>query len=122
MVDRRELPADWPEYAVNLGVRVREAREAFKTTSGRKLSQEQLAHAAGVSRNHIQNIENARNNARDKFGNPDPGPGNPGVATLLAISRALRVELIDLLPDELLPEAIRDRPWNMLESDVRSEA
>ncbi|TDD70714.1 XRE family transcriptional regulator [Jiangella aurantiaca] len=111
MTERRALPADWPALAVKLGDRLRAARGLFKTDDGRKLSQEQLAHLAKISRNHIQNIENARNNARDGSGNPQPGPGNPGLATLLAISRALEIELLDLLPDELLPPAIRDRPW-----------
>ncbi|TDE10607.1 helix-turn-helix transcriptional regulator [Jiangella asiatica] len=111
MAQRRELPRDWPGLARELGLRVRQFREAYETPDGRLLTQEDLAHRAGLSRNHIQNIENARNNARDASGKPAPGPGNPGLATLLAIARALNVQLLDLLPDQLLPEDIRDRPW-----------
>lgn len=106
---QRETPEDWPDLARDLGQRVRQLREAHRDVNDRKFSQERLAHQAGIHRNHIQNIENARNNSRDDKGRP--GVGNPGVATLLAIARALEVEFLDLLPDELLPEAVRHRPW-----------
>ncbi|WP_162605307.1 helix-turn-helix transcriptional regulator [Jiangella ureilytica] len=107
---QRETPDDWPALARQLGQRVRQLREERKRqTEDRRFTQEGLAHEAGVSRNHVQNIENARNNSRGEDGRP--GVGNPGVATLLAISRALEVEFLDLLPDGLLPEAVRHRPW-----------
>lgn len=105
----REAPEDWPQLARELGQRVRQLREARRDVNDRKLTQENLAHQAGIHRNHVQNIENARNNSRDEHGRP--GAGNPGIATLLAIARALDVDLLDLLPDELLPEAVRHRPW-----------
>jgi len=62
------------------------------------MTQEQLAHAAGVSRNQIQNIENSRNNARDENGKPKPGPANPRLDTLWSIAAVLDVEIADLVP------------------------
>jgi transcriptional regulator with XRE-family HTH domain len=104
------MPEDWPALARDLGQRVRQLREDRKRqTDDPRFTQEGLAHQAGISRNHVQNIENARNNSYGADGRP--GVGNPGVATLLAIARALDVQLLDLLPDELLPEAVRHRPW-----------
>jgi len=88
-VDRSE----WAPIAVELGARIRNAREQAE------LSQEQLAEAAGLHRNQIQNIENSRNNAKDETGRP--GPGNPGIETMWAIAQALGVPLTELLPPGL---------------------
>ncbi|MBB5791680.1 helix-turn-helix domain-containing protein [Jiangella mangrovi] len=115
----RETPEDWPALARQLGQRVRQLREDRKKQGDApRFTQEGLAHEAGISRNHVQNIENARNNTKGEDGRP--GVGNPGVATLLAISRALDVELLDLLPDGLLPESVRHRPWTKSTGDSPS--
>jgi transcriptional regulator with XRE-family HTH domain len=65
------------------------------------MTQEQLAEAAGLHRNQVQNIENSRNNARDSQGRPTPGPGNPQLDTIWAIARALEIYVVDLLPHQL---------------------
>lgn len=91
---REELPDDWKEIVVALGIRIRQIREREGMT------QEQLGHAAGLSRNQVQNIENARNNAPGA-GPSSRGPGNPKLSTLVNIARALNVSVADLLPDRI---------------------
>lgn len=86
---------EWPQIAVQLGQRIRELREA------RELTQERLAELSGVHRNQIQNIENSRNNARDRTGQRQPGPANPQLDTIWAIAQVLEVRLTDLLPHQL---------------------
>lgn len=86
---------EWATIAAELGDNVRHAREQ------RQITQEQLAHAAGLHRNQIQNIENSRNNARDDEGRPAPGPGNPRLDTLWAIAVALDITVEELLPHRL---------------------
>ena len=88
----RTPPKTWAEVAPEFGAKVRALRKA------RSLTQEQLAHRSGLSRNHIQNIENSRNNARDADGRPEPGPGNPRAATIWALATALEVEAGELMP------------------------
>lgn len=92
---RRESPEDWPDIAVAFGQRIRELR------LDRQMSQEELAHAAQISRNQVQNIENSRNNSRDDHGQRAPGPGNPRLDTVWRLARALDVEFVDLLPERL---------------------
>lgn len=74
----RERSEDWPQVARALGVRVSLLRLS------RKLSQEQLAHAAGLSRGYVQKIEHAR--------------ACPTLDVLLRIARALGVTVVELLP------------------------
>jgi len=75
MVDRRKATAALRK----VGARIREFRKE------RKLSQEALAFDAGLAVNSIATIER--------------GEANPSVAVLLAISRALKVRVRDLVDD-----------------------
>jgi transcriptional regulator with XRE-family HTH domain len=73
-----ERSDDWPRVARALGVRVSLLRLS------RDLTQEQLAHRAGISRGYLQKVEHAR--------------ACPGLDVLLRIARALGVTVVDLLP------------------------
>jgi transcriptional regulator with XRE-family HTH domain len=94
-VPSRQQPADWRDISEELGARLRALREA------RDLTQEELAHRAGISRNQVQNIERSRNNTRLSAGRDVRGPGNPRLDTLFALALALDVEVVDLLPHAL---------------------
>jgi transcriptional regulator with XRE-family HTH domain len=94
-VPRGEVPEDWREIASALGSRIRAVREE------QRMTQEDLAHRAGISRNQVQNIEASRNNTRDNDGRPAPGPGNPRLSTLVMIARALDVPITRLLPAQI---------------------
>lgn len=98
---KRVLPDDWVDITREFGERVRRLRKM------RGLTQEQLAHRAGVSRNQVQNIENSRNNVRSADGTPQPGPGNPSLDTIWAFALALEVDAADLVRREPKPT---DRP------------
>ncbi|GEL94497.1 helix-turn-helix domain-containing protein [Cellulomonas composti] len=77
----------WTEQiARELGSRIRERRAA------EGLSQETLAHRAGITKNQVQLIEAGRGSARE--GGP---ASNPRVRTLFGIADALHVT-----PDRLL--------------------
>lgn len=52
-----------------------------------ELSQEKLAELSGLSTNHIQNLENNRNNSSEG------GTANPTLDTIFAIESALGLEL-----------------------------
>ena len=70
-------PEDLPEFrglVAKLGPELRRRRHEAR------LSQADLAKAAGISRNQIQNIEQNRNNAG--------GVANPTLASLVEIGRA----------------------------------
>lgn len=56
------------------------------------LTQEELAHRTGLSRNQIQNLENNRNNSAG-----GRSSANPGLDTILALEGAFGMELGDLL-------------------------
>ncbi len=56
------------------------------------LTQEQLAHLAGLSRNQVQNLENNRNNSTS-----GRMTANPGLDTILALESAFGLELGGLL-------------------------
>lgn len=76
--------AAWDRYARELGVNLAKARER------RGLSQERLAHAAGISAYTYQKFEK---------GESRPGtPMNPRLTTLIAISQVLGVTVNELLP------------------------
>lgn len=86
-----------------LGRKVAAAREL------RRMTQEELAHAAGISRNQVQNIERNRNNSRDPQTGRS-GPGNPRVDTLYVLADALQVEitwLVDRSDTDLRPPSTR---------------
>lgn len=74
----------WTVYTRELGLNLHRARVA----SG--VSQERLAHKAGISTNQYQKYEK---------GHSRPGtPMNPQLSTILALSQALGVGLTELLP------------------------
>lgn len=75
------------EEARVLGAAIRTRRHAAG------LSQEDLAHASGLTRNHLALIESGRSSARDA-----QRPANPRVSTLAAIAAALDVPVVDLVP------------------------
>lgn len=87
---RRDQTPEWELVAQAFGHRVRLLREE------RGLTQEELAQAAGISRNQLQNIENSRNNVRDAQGRQ--GRGNPRLDTVWSLAGALQVEVADLVP------------------------
>lgn len=87
----RDVLDDWEDIAARFGRRVRELRET------RGMTQEQLAHAIGMSRNQVQNIENSRNNNRDVDGQRVGGTANPRLETIWALARALDVDVAQLI-------------------------
>lgn len=69
------------------------------------MTQEQLAHLTGLSRNQIQNIERNRNNSTDPQ-TGRPGPGNARLETVFVLAEALRVDvawLLDTTTTVLIP-------------------
>lgn len=76
----------WDEYARQLGLNLLSAR------IDRGLSQERLAHLAGISSYTYQKFEK---------GESRPGaPMNPRLTTLLALCQVLGLEIEDVLPPE----------------------
>lgn len=74
----------WEEFAREIGLNLLRARHA------RGLSQERVAHLAGISSFTYQKFEK---------GESRPGtPLNPRLTTLVALSQVLDVEIADLLP------------------------
>jgi len=75
----------WEAYAKELGVRLHRARVAAS------LSQERVAHAAGISGFTYRKLEKGESN---------PGTAaNPRLQTLIALSEVLDIDIRDLLPD-----------------------
>jgi len=66
------------DLRVAFGRRVRQFRDA------RKMSQEELAHAAGIHVTYLSGIEN--------------GKRNPGLLVIGRLARALRVSIPELFP------------------------
>lgn len=75
------------ESAKRLGLTLRTLRSEMG------LSQESLAHLAGITKNQLQLIESGRSVGR-KSG---PGPSNPRIETLSGIASALNVKMSELL-------------------------
>lgn len=74
----------WDEFAREIGLNLLRARH------GRGLSQERVAHLAGISSFTYQKFEK---------GESRPGtPLNPRLTTLVALCQVLEIELTDLLP------------------------
>ena len=73
------------ELARALGRRLSDLRES------RGLTQEVVAEAAGMSRNHYQLLENGLSNRRAKR------PANPRLSTLVALSDVLGVSVPELV-------------------------
>lgn len=81
---RRSLPANWDDYTQQLGLTLQRLRLKLA------LSQEYVAHAAGITRSHYQQLEKGRSR---------PGePANPSLLTLASLAEVLNVEVADLLP------------------------
>lgn len=78
--------------AEDLGNRLRELREA------RGLTQERLANAAGINRNHYQLLEDGRSSSRT-----EERPSNPTLATLLRICGVLQVPISAVIVDVFDP-------------------
>ena len=84
--------------AERLGARLRQAREA------RELTQEQVALAAGINRNHYQLLEQGRAatpSVQRRDG--ELRPSNPTLATLLELSRVLDVPVAFVIVDVFGP-------------------
>ncbi|PPF44866.1 XRE family transcriptional regulator [Pseudoclavibacter sp. AY1F1] len=77
-------PSSWEAYARELGVNLQRQRMACGFT------QEALAHAAGLTRTHYQQIERG-------FWKKDQ-PANTSIKVLARISQALGIEVAGLLP------------------------
>lgn len=78
----------WDSYAKDLGIALQRARQR----SG--LSQEKVAHAAGISAYTYRKLEHGESN---------PGtPANPRLRTLAALAEILGVSLHDLVPSDVV--------------------
>lgn len=79
-----EAPDTWNEFARELGVRLLRAR------AEKQLSQEQVAHAAGLATFTYRKLEKGESN---------PGTAaNPRLRTLVLLAEVLDVPLRDLVP------------------------
>jgi len=84
---RRRIKPTWETAAREIGLNLLRAREA------KGLSQERVAHMAGISAYTYQKFEK---------GTSRPGtPLNPRLKTLIALSQVLDVPVVDLLPNSL---------------------
>lgn len=84
---------DWGSYANSFAFRLVQVRRQ------RGLSQETLAHEAGLHRNQVSNLERARSNR-------EPFISDPQLSTVYRLAAALGVPPAVLLPDveSMLPE------------------
>lgn len=79
-----DQPDPWTDFARELGARMLRARAA------KKMSQEQVAHAAGLATFTYRKLEKGESN---------PGTAaNPRLHTLVALADVLGVTLSDLIP------------------------
>ncbi len=79
-------PDAWTEYAAALGLALARAR------ARRGLSQERVAHAAGLSTFTYRKLEKGESN---------PGtPANPRLRTLVALAEVLEIPMAALLPPD----------------------
>ena len=85
------VPPIDPVVSMALGTRLREVREAAG------LAQEDVAHAAGISRNHLQLIEQGRSDRRTGT------PWNPHLSVLVALCDALEVSVAAITIDVFGP-------------------
>jgi transcriptional regulator with XRE-family HTH domain len=83
-----------------VGARLKHLRQA------RKLTQEQLAEAAGLSYKFVGEIER--------------GVGNPTLTTLEALAAALQVSVLDLLADDARPDRISARDATLVREALDS--
>lgn len=83
MARSKSVPPGWEDYAKQIGLRLQRARHA------RGLSQEDVAHQAGISAYTYQKFEK---------GESKPGtPLNPRLTTVVALCEVLEVEMAELL-------------------------
>ncbi len=83
---RKRPTGEWDEFAIRLG------RSIQRLRLERRLSQEQLAYAAGLSRYTFQKFEK---------GESMPGtPANPSLRNAMAIAQVLGVSLDELVPQD----------------------
>lgn len=75
------------QVARDLGLRLRRARE----DAG--LSQEQVAHTAGISRNHLQVIEQGLSDRASR------NPFNPHLSVLLNLCQALQIDVLTVMSE-----------------------
>lgn len=81
---RKKVDYTWEAFARDLGLNLLRARQ------DKGMSQERLAHAAGIAAYTYQKFEK---------GESKPGtPMNPRLTTLVALSQVLDVPLLELLP------------------------
>lgn len=78
-------PSPWSHYARELGLELQRRRFAAG------LTQEDLAHRAGLTRTHYQQIEKGE----WKRGHP----ANPSIKVLAYLAQALELQVGDLTPD-----------------------
>jgi len=77
-------PRTWDEFARELGHNLLDSRRKAG------LTQEQVAHQAGTTRNHYQLLER---------GYWQQGrPSNPKLSVVIRLAHVLEVDLVDLLP------------------------
>ncbi len=77
-------PTSWEAYALEFGLELQRRRHAAG------LTQEALAHQAGITRNHYQQLER---------GYWKPGsPANPSLQTVVRLAQALHASVADLVP------------------------
>lgn len=81
---RERRPSTWAEYARELGLELQRTRIAAG------LTQEALAHRAGLTRTHYQQIEKGEWKAGQ--------PSNPSIKVLAMLARELGVPVGDLTP------------------------
>ncbi len=79
-----DVPDPWSEFAREFGVRLLRAR------AGKGLSQEHVAHAAGLATFTYRKLERGESN---------PGtPANPRLRTIVSLAEVLGVPLDQLIP------------------------
>lgn len=78
------VPSSWEEYAKNVGIELQRRRIALNIT------QENLAHRAGLTRTHYQQLERG-------FWKPG-SPANPSLKIMVRLAQALQLEVAELLP------------------------
>lgn len=78
------VPSSWEEYAKALGIALQRRRIALDIT------QENLAHRAGLTRTHYQQLERGF----WKQGSP----ANPSLKILVRLAQVLQLEVAELLP------------------------
>lgn len=97
-----ESVADDVTYLAALGDRLRQLRIL------RDMSQDELAQAAGLSRSVVSHVES--------------GAVGIGLLRLLALARALRVAVAELLPDTAPPHVDTGGPMSALDAAVEDRA